>query len=91
MVFPVPETLSPVRFAALVTWAIFAGVLFAIVGVLPLLLPKTHRAWVRAPLLLSCAYFAPKSSFFIWLVWASSFVVAAALVLTLRNPDSYRR
>jgi hypothetical protein len=81
----------PVWFAALLTWAVFAAVLFVIVGVLPLLLPKTHRSWVRAAILLSCSYFAPKSSFFTWLVWTSSFVVAAALVLTLRNPDSYRR
>lgn len=76
--------------AALHTWATVASVVYLLVVVAAWFLPNRFRPWFRAAPLASCAYFAPRPSFFIWLIWTSSFVGAAALVLTLRNPDEFR-
>ena len=80
----------PRWFAALHTFATFASVVYMLVVVAAWFLPNRFRPWFRAALVASCAYFAPRSSFFMWLFWTSSFVGAAALILTLRNPDEFR-
>ena len=76
--------------AALHTLATFADALVMIVVVAAWLLPKRFRPWYRAVLLLSATQFAPKSSFFMYLVYTVPLVLTTALVLTLRNPDAFR-
>lgn len=80
----------PAWVAALHTYATMADVLFVVLVVAARALPKQVRPWYRAILLLACTGLAPKYSLFAWLLWTSSFVLAAALVLTLRNPDAFR-
>ena len=52
--------------------------------------PKGYRPWYRAILLVSIAYSAPRGSFFVYLTWTLTFVVAAALVLTLHVTEDFR-
>jgi len=70
-------------------WATFADVLVMIVVVAAWCLPKRFRPWYRAVVLVSATTFAPKSSFFVYLLWTVPLVLTAALVLTLRKPGAF--
>jgi len=85
-----PDMKLPVWAAALHTFAMIADVLVVVLVVVAWAWPKRYRPWYRAALLVGCTYFAPKKSVFLWLVTTLFFVVAAAMVLTLRKPDAFR-
>lgn len=53
-------------------------------------LPEPYRPWVVAALVLGALPFGPKKSAFMFLAYALSCIVTAALVITLRNPDAFR-
>ena len=98
LVRTITTTHSPVV-AALLTFLIVAVVVAAAaiaVGVLLRVLnavakrtlPSPVRPWVVASSLVGLTWIVPKSSLFLWLVLSTPLVVAAALVLTLREQEA---
>ena len=66
-----------------------AGVLLRVLNaVAKRTLPSPVRPWVVASSLVGLTWIVPKSSLFVWLVLSTPLVVAAALVLTLREQEA---
>ena len=84
--------LSAVPLLALILAVMLAvgTVAFIVHGFAKLVLPERYCPWVVAALLVGATQFAPKSSFFMYVVWTVPLVVTAALILTFRKPGAYR-
>lgn len=69
---------------------LLTAVTFVVVVITAWFSPKPHRPWFRAAVLMGTSFIAPRSSFFVWLVTTTFCLVPAALLVTYREPGSFR-